>query len=224
MNILLIGNSYTSRNDLANLLKTLCRENGKDVTVRSVTQGGRKMIQYTNGEDPMTARLQETLQEGHYDAVFLQEQSLLPLLDFEAFLTGMQFVGHMVRSHTSSLIMYATWARKEGSPDLETYHWTPNSMARDLFEAYSRVARVLQAAVSPVGISFYHAIAAAPEIELYDPDRYHPSYLGSCLAALTHYCTLFGSFPEKTASMALGEKELAVFEAAVSMAAKRLPA
>ena len=45
MNVLLIGNSYTSRNDLANLLETLCRENGKDVTVRSVTQGGRKMIQ-----------------------------------------------------------------------------------------------------------------------------------------------------------------------------------
>ena len=35
MNVLLIGNSYTSRNDLANLLETLCRENGKDVTVRS---------------------------------------------------------------------------------------------------------------------------------------------------------------------------------------------
>jgi hypothetical protein len=47
-----------------------------------------------------------------------------------------------------------------------------------------------------------------PETELYDKDGSHPSYMGSCLAALTHYCTVFGTFPENTASLQLSEPEI----------------
>lgn len=215
MNVLFVGNSYTSRNDLYRLFEALCRENGKDVCAYRVTEGGRKMFQYTSDADPTTQLLKETLQARRYDAVFLQEQSLLPLLDFDAFAAGMQYVHALVKECCTEVFLYATWARKAGSPDLSTYGWTPETMTADLDAAYRMVAAALDAKVSPVGLSFYAAVKTAPELELYDPDRYHPSYEGSCLAALTHYHTLFGAFPEKAQSLSLDDAVLSVFKAAV---------
>lgn len=215
MHVLFIGNSYTSRNDLHKLLEALCRENGRDVCAYRVTSGGRRMIQYTCDTDPTTQQLKEMLQERHYDTVFLQEQSLLPLLDFDAFLAGMQHVCSLVTGHCDEVILYATWARKAGSPDLAAYGWTPETMTAGLDAAYHKVAAILGATVSPVGLSFRAAMELAPELELYDPDLYHPSYEGSCLAALTHYHTLFGTFPENTQSLSLENEVLAVLKAAV---------
>lgn len=215
MNILFIGNSYTSRNDLEKLFEALCRENGFQVQAFRVSEGGRRMIRYTCDTDPVTQLLRQTLQARHYDAVFLQEQSLQPLLDFDAFAAGMQYVADLVKPHSSKLIAYATWARKAGSPDLAIHGWTPETMTADLDAAYRTVAQTVGAAVSSVGLSFRAAMELDPQLELYDPDLYHPSYLGSCLAALTHYHTLFGAFPGNIRSLCLDEPVRAVFEAAV---------
>lgn len=215
MNVLFVGNSYTHYHNLDKLFEGLCRENGKEVCAYRVTAGGRSMIQYTSDTDPTTQRLKEMLQERRYDTVFLQEQSLLPLLDYDAFLAGMQYVNGLVTGHCSEVILYATWARKAGSPDLAAHGWTPETMTARLDAAYRKVAAILGAKVSPVGFSFHAAIQAAPQLELYAPDLYHPSYEGSCLAALTHYHTLFGAFPENTQSLSLEEGVLAVLKAAV---------
>ena len=53
------------------------------------------------------------------------------------------------------------------------------------------------------------------EIALYDPDMTHPSYAGSCLAALTHYYTLFGEYPENVDCLQLPEYQQEAFQAAV---------
>ncbi len=215
MNILLIGNSYTSRNDLAQLLEGLCRENGKQAQVFRVTQGGRKMFQYKDPEDPMTDHLTAVLQERQYDVVILQDQSLLPILNFDAFLEGMCYVGNLVQPHTARTILYATWARKAGNIDLETNGWTPESMTQMLASAYMKAADALGAEVSSVGVSFQKVVEMAPEIDLYDSDLYHPSYLGSCLAALTHYYTIFGEYPKHTESLLLDVSVRSAFQTAV---------
>lgn len=215
MNVLFIGNSYTYYNDLEKLFEALCRENGRQVHAFRVAEGGRKMIQYTCDTDPTTQQLKQILQARYYDAVFLQEQSLLPLLDFDAFAAGMQHVNELVKPCSAKRVLYATWARKAGSKDLITYGWKPETMTEDLDAAYRKVAQKLDAAVSPVGRAFRGAAELAPELELYASDLYHPSYLGSCLAALTHYHTLFGTFPEHTQSLSLEASVRSVFEAAV---------
>ena len=215
MNVLFIGNSFTYFNDMDKLFEGLCRENGLDVTAFRVTKGGRKMIHYLDPEDPITIQLEAMVRERHYDICILQEQSLLPLLDFDTFLAGMTHVKKMVGSQADKFILYATWARKLGSPDLETYGWTRQQMTDDLHEAYCRVGQALDMAISPVGHSFWHVTCNAPEIELYRPDFFHSSYQGSCLAALTHYYTVFGTYPQSTASLGLPEEVLTAFRAAV---------
>jgi len=85
-------------------------------------------------------------------------------------------------------------------------------MTQDLAAAYGKAGSTLDAKVSYVGLAFQKAIQLDPAIDLYDPDLSHPSYKGSCLAALTHYYTLFGSFPENTDSLSLSIHELSVFK------------
>ena len=215
MNVLFIGNSYTYYNDLDRLFEALCRENHKDVTTFRVTSGGRKMIQYKDPADPMTQQLLSTLQEQTFDVVFLQEQSLLPAIDYDAFLEGMRYVSGLLLAKKPRLILYATWARKSGSEDLQTYGWTPEEMTQLLHCAYRKVATEIHATVSPVGLRFQTVTEAAPDIDLHNADMTHPSYAGSCLAALTHYKTLFGAYPENTASLSLSKKELDAFKVAV---------
>ena len=212
MNILFIGNSYTYYNDLDVLFENLCRENDKEVHADRITQGGRKLFQFKDANDTVTRELISALQCRKYDVCFFQEQSLLPILNFDAFLDSLTHTVQLLKPQTPQLILYATWARKTGCPVLEEHGWTPDSMTQDLAAAYGKAGSALDAKVSYVGLVFQKAMQLDPTIDLHDPDLSHPSYKGSCLAALVHYHTLFGTFPMCTASMDLSEHELSIFK------------
>ena len=214
MNVLFIGNSYTYYNDLDKLFETLCRDNGRQVSAFRVTKGGRRLDAYMDPEDPTTQQLVQILQERHYDVCFLQEQSLLPALDHDAFQAGVTFVKRMVGTRADKFILYATWARKLGSPDLENHGWSREQMTALLDESYHKAGKALDIPVSPVGVNFWKVICSHPELYLHAADLTHPSYLGSCVAALTHYHTLFGQFPE-TVSLRLTPAQLAAFRSAI---------
>ena len=215
MNILFIGNSYTYYNDLDKLFEALCRENNKNVTAFRVTKGGRKLIQYTDAEDPVTQELTDMLAKRQYQVCFLQEQSLMPATDYDGFWAGLTHVLQMLQPQDPQIILYATWGRKAGSTTLEDYRWTTETMTELIDAAYQKAGDALNAKVSAVGRSFWKVTQLDPRIDLHDPDLTHPSYLGSCLAALTHYYTLFGVFPENTSTFSLSEHALSVFKTAV---------
>jgi len=214
-NILFIGNSYTFYNNMPELFQKLALENSKIVSVQSVTKGGRKLISYKDGEDPITLQLNEALDGNTYDVCFIQEQSVLPASDFELFMEGVEFVVKMLENKANSLILYATWGRKEGSEKLKEFHWTSEQMTSLLSAAYQKAADKIGADISPVGIHFQFVTKNYPEIDLYNTDLSHPSYSGSCLAALTHYATVFGEFPEKTSVLSLSENEINAFRHAI---------
>lgn len=208
MNILFIGNSYTYYSDLPALFANLCRANGRDMRVDSVTCGGRKLCENLNlfcndlnPSDEYAQRIAELVEAVEYDVLFLQEQSCLPILDPEAFFAGVVGLSSVIGAWRT--ILYATWGRKEGSPTLAEHGWTRESMTEGLAEAYCRAAGYAHAEVSPVGRCFAAAVEQLPAVELYDPDKSHPSYAGSCVAALCHYKTVFGEMPHDLSALAL---------------------
>ena len=215
MNVLFIGNSYTYYNDMPSLFEQLAMDNQKEVTVYSVTKGGRKLLDYTDATDETTMELDALLEQHTFDVCFVQEQSLLPATDFSRFMEGLDHTVNKLKGRIGSLILYATWGRKECSTALETHNWTTQSMAQLLADAYQTAAKRYDACVSPVGLRFLTVTQAHPEVDLYNQDKSHPSYQGSCLAALTHYYTLFGDFPKNTDSLSLSKDELAVFKSVV---------
>jgi len=209
MKILFVGNSYTYYNDLPALLERLIRENGEEAQVCSVTKGGWKLHRYLDLQDENAAKFEQAMANRPYDVVFLQEQSLNPLLDYAQFADGVKRVAERVGAKRT--ILYQTWGRKEGHAALEEHGWSRKDMTDGLAVAYRKAADAIGAEVSPVGERFWAIGQAMPNLELYDADRTHPSYAGSCLAAVTHYQTLFGKRPETLGSMDLPDEVKALY-------------
>lgn len=215
MNILFIGNSYTYVNDMPKLFETIAKDNRKDVNVFSVTKGGHKLHLYARENDEYTQKIDSLISENLFDICFFQEQSCLPVTDYELFAQGVTELAKRVKKSVKSFILYATWGRKEESEMLSELGISSSEMTDKLSIAYKEAAKLINAAVSPVGENFKKVYPECKDIELYDKDCSHPSYKGSCLAALTHYYTVFREFPENTSSLSLTDKEIDVFKKAV---------
>lgn len=201
MKILFIGNSYTYYNDMPELLRTLCAENGHTVTVDSVTKGGRKLYENLAEGDEYRAQIDSLLAEKSYDILILQEQSYFALVDYEKFEYGVSELAKLVSAKRT--ILYATWGRKTGCELLTQYGWTSAEMTERLEAAYLAAAKACGGEISPVGRCFLRLSETAPEIELYNPDLSHPSRTGSVLAAAVHYAKIFGELPKECASLGI---------------------
>ena len=213
MNILFIGNSYTYYNDMPKMLEALLIENGFKASVSSVTKGGRKLYKNLDPEDEYNKKIKELISENSFDYLFLQEQSYFALIDYEKFENALSELIKLVGAKRN--VLYATWGRKTGSELLSEYGWTSYGMTDSLFAAYSSAAKKLEAQVSPVGLCFKEIIKCHPEYELYDKDLTHPSYLGSAVAAISHYRSMIGTLPDKVSSIALDESTVNMVKSVV---------
>ena len=201
MKILFIGNSYTYFNDMPTLFSRLCGCNGKQAQVFSVTKGGRKLHENLDSADQTTRELEAVVQQNPMDVVILQEHSVLPITDFDRFSANIKSL--MEKIGPARYVLYQTWARKAGAEFLQEHKLTPRTMALRLQEAYTRAAQICNIDRAPVGQCFLEISETHPEIDLYDPDLTHPSYEGSCLAAIVHFRTLFGEYPADTGWLGL---------------------
>lgn len=214
MNILFVGNSYTYYNDLPTIFEKLANENGYHVMTSSVTFGGARLHQFVE-DNEYAKMLDELLEKNQYDICILQEQSILPILNYPLFLEGVKVLNAKMAYTSKHFTLYETWGRKDGSETLEEYGWTNESMTKLLSEAYGKAAQEINAEVAHVGLNFHKVYTKHPEVELYNEDKTHPSYKGSCLAALTLYKNIFGTVPEKTESLALSECEKEIMKKAI---------
>ncbi len=207
MKILMLGNSYTYFFDMPKILQALFDENGVDARVDSVTAGGRRLAQNLDEGDALHAEVVAKCGENSYDVLILQEQSHTPMSHYREFLRGVCGCVELVKP--ARTVMYATWGRREGCDLLDEFGWTNQTMTEGLAAAYDAAARKVGGECAHVGKCFFAIRRAYPGIELYDPDRSHPSYVGSCVAALTVYKKLTGGLPAKTACLNVDADDLA---------------
>ena len=214
MKVLFIGNSYTYYNDMPSIFEKLCIDNGKIVQVNSVTVGGRKLYQNLEPTDEKALVIKQLIANNQYDILFLQEQSYLPLVDYDTFEKGILGLVDLIKpKHT---IFYATWGRKTGCELLSKLSMTSEQMANELFKAYSNVAKICNAELSPVGLCFNFINQNYPNLDLYRLDLSHPSIKGSTLATLTHYVKAFNEFPKNFTSLEIKDDELSIFKQAIN--------
>ena len=214
MKILMIGNSATYVNDIPKLLEKLISENGTEATVDSVTKGGRKLYENLAEGDQYGERIKQLVAENKYDVLFLQEQTCLPLWDRKGFSDSVSKLMDIVKAEKT--VLYATPPRKEGAKFLKQSTLTVYGMTRGIINAYKFAARKNKATLSPVTMCFYNVMTSHPELELHAPDRAHCSYVGSCIATLSHYKAIFGVLPESCASLGIDADTLAIIKEGVS--------
>ena len=207
MKILMLGNSYTYFFDMPKILQALFDDNGVNAKVDSVTAGGRRLAQNVDEGDPLHAEIVAKCAQDAYDVLILQEQSHTPMSHYREFLRGVCGCVELVKP--ARTVLYVTWGRKEGCDLLDEFGWTNQGMTEGLAAAYDAAARRVDGQSAHVGKCFFEIRKEYPDIELYDRDLSHPSYAGSCVAALTIYKKLMGSMPATTACLDVDACDLA---------------
>ena len=191
-NILFVGNSYTYYNDMPNaIFAKIAREAGIDVSVTAVTKGGYYLSKFADPENEEGMRLRETVKGQSYDCVILQDQSLNPVKNESAFIESVGKMKELLSPNAHRFVLYATWGRKEGSPQLSELGLDTEGMTRALAEAYRKAGELFGMDVAYVGDEFLRYRAEHPDEDLYNPDLSHPSELGSSVAAMTIFSTVF---------------------------------
>jgi len=85
----------------------------------------------------------------------------------------------IVTKYGARPVLFMSWAYKD-APE----------MTAQLAEQYTIAGNANDALVIPAGLAFAKAIARRPELELYQPDKRHPTLAGTYLAACTTYATI----------------------------------
>ena len=192
--ILFIGNSYTYYNDMPTaIFENFAKAAGHNVNVTAITKGAWTLEKFANPEDEYGKKVEAALSgEKKYDIVILQEQSLRPAIAPEAFFSAVENLAQRIRNAGASPLLYATWGRHSDSADLAKHGLTNETMTYKLAAAYEAIGEKLSIPVMHAGLAFFEVYTGKSGIELYNPDRSHPSYAGSYLAAATIYAKIFG--------------------------------
>lgn len=196
--VLLIGNSYTYYNDMpTELFGRIAESAGYRVEVTAITKGAHTLAAFANPTDTYGQEVEKALNGSKkYDYVILQEQSVRPASENAAlFYDAVRNLAARIRATGAEPILYSTWGRKAGSSTLTSNGWTNESMTWKLAAAYGAIGEELNIRVAHAGLAFFDVYKNHSDIELYNADQSHPSYVGSFLAASTLFATVFGDDP-----------------------------
>ena len=92
--------------------------------------------------------------------------------------------GDTVVKNGARPVLFMSWAYKD-KPE----------MTGPLADAYTTAGNNNDMLVIPAGLAFANAIKKRADLELYQPDKRHPTLAGTYLAASTAYATLYGKSP-----------------------------
>ena len=181
--ILFIGNSITYYNggvDLHTMNLTNSIDSTLAIVCTSVTGGGWTLQQHFNS--PTTI---QTIQEGNWDMVILQEMTSRPVNDPELF--------YEYATLLDSVITYA------GAQTAFFFSWPFESVFDEMIEqqsaAYNFIGNELDAPVIPVARAWQFSRQQDPELELFMDDGNHPNVHGTYLACCTFFTFLWDETP-----------------------------
>ncbi|MCC6995542.1 MAG: hypothetical protein IT370_13110 [Deltaproteobacteria bacterium] len=184
LRVLFVGNSYTYVNDLPAVVRALgAATPGGGVEVDSVTVGGATLADHWN-----STGARERIASGGFDAVVLQGQSMEPVSSAASFDQHAALFAGALRDAGARGVWYATWARRDVEAE-------PGALTRALELRYRMAAAHNGDVVARVGAAWQIALLELPGVELYDPDRSHPSPAGSLLAGCVILQALTGKTP-----------------------------
>lgn len=121
-----------------------------------------------------------------FDAVVMMDCSQCPIHPQlkDAFITFAKKDSEIVRAHGMRPVLFMSWAYAD-KPD----------MTEALAEAYTVAGNANDALVIPAGLAFARVRKLQPELNLYAPDKRHPSPAGTYLATCVTLAALTGRSP-----------------------------
>jgi len=179
LNVLFIGNSLTSTNDLPAMLAAMAAAKGQELTYGRNIVGGATLEKHWN-----EGKALKLIKQGKWDYVVLQDLSTQAYKGKDSMFKNAKLFDEEIRKVNARTALYMTWAL-ENSPE--------NFPA--LSEAYTTLAKELKATLIPAGEA-WRVISNAtekPAFPIYKTDHKHPVPAGTYLAACVFYRVFFGA-------------------------------
>jgi hypothetical protein len=198
--ILFIGNSLTAANDLPAMVEAMSAAAGARVEWQAVAKPDFSLEDHWNDGEARRA-----IARGGWTFVVLQQgPSARP--ESQVLLTDdvRRFNG-LIRAAGAKTAVYMVWPSRARGGDLPR-----------VIESYSAAARSVDALLLPAGEAWQDAWRRDPQCALYGPDGFHPSRLGSTLAALVIAETLTRRAVPASALSTLTPRDRATLRAAAS--------
>ena len=203
--LLFVGNSLTAANDLPAMLEAMGRASGVAIQCTVVAKPNFSLEDHwTDGE------ARKAIARGGWSHVILQQgPSALP--ESRALLN--EYAGRFdreIRRVKARPSFYMVWPSAARIGDFG-----------GVSASYAGAASLTGGVLMPAGDAWRAAWRREPGLALYGPDGFHPSKLGSYLAALTIFHALTGRFPPGNAAPWIAVKDLDMLQAAVLEAETR---
>jgi hypothetical protein len=176
--VLFVGNSLTYTNDLPGMLVSLFDMGGaEDIVVGSETKPNYGL------PDHWIDGARNRIADGAWDVVVLQQgpsatEGRPYLLEYS------NLFAEDIRSIGATPALYMVWPSIQRFFDFD-----------GVSDSYQTAAAQVNGLLFPVGEAWRIAWEADPDLALYGPDGFHPSVLGTYLAALVIYEQLSGLDP-----------------------------
>ncbi|HET6778115.1 MAG TPA: hypothetical protein VFH26_04455 [Gemmatimonadales bacterium] len=176
--VLFIGNSLTYFNDLPGTVAGLAQRTNVTMHVASVAGPNLALIDHVEG----SSNALEVIGQGSWHYVVLQQgPSALPVSRDTLVLATRLLASHIeaVGARTALLMVW---------PELSRF-----MVFDDVGDSYRAAAAEVGGLFLPAGEAWRAAWVSDPQLPLYGPDGYHPSELGTYLAALVVYEGITGN-------------------------------
>lgn len=180
--VLFVGNSLTTTNDVPGLVEALSIAGGERIICKTVSFGGYSLEDHWNQGDARRA-----IAKGGWTTVVLQQgpsslpESRVLLIEYaRRFSDEARRVG-------ASTALYMVWPSAERQGDFD-----------GVKTSYAAAAGAVGGVLLPAGEAWRAAWKWDAQLGFYGPDRFHPTPLGSYLAALVIYQRLSNRTPVGT--------------------------
>lgn len=206
---LLIGNSYSFYNcgvhtALRGLMKNGTPKENMKTRLLTISSGSLSFhdVGYylqPHEQDPYAKVKNGKLEHPMFDIVLMQDHSAAATSK-----KRIPFLAKYVKQHADTI-------RQAGSTPLLIMTWTKKDKPDDitkLADTTIKAGNDANVQVIPVGLAFTEAIKARPDLEMYMPDKSHPSMAGTYLYSAVLYASLFGRTPEPINYLGECEKPL----------------
>lgn len=209
--ILFIGNSYTHMNEMPSILQKIVDKAGKNAIIERNTQSGASFKVHSERSDMYSA-----IKSRNWDYVVLQgysrELSHAPEHIDSATVPYVNQITDSIYQNNpcTNVLFYMTWGYEGGYLDREEVN-TYEKMADSIERGYRYLSDVYDVPVVPVGM-VWKSVKEKSNIDLYAPDRAHPSKNGSYLIASTFYNAIFNESTENIFTSTVDSKNAEIIK------------
>ncbi|MEO5799480.1 MAG: hypothetical protein ABIZ70_00540 [Gemmatimonadales bacterium] len=204
--VLFVGNSLTYTNSLPNTVASIARAAGKPIETVMAAGAGLALIDHING----SSNALPLLSKGGYDIVVLQQGPTPAGICRDSLILWTRMFDQRIKAAGARTAVMMAWSGAPGSGQ----DWDFD----DVRLSFQLAASAVNGIFLPAGEAWRAAWREDPTLKLYGLDGYHPSPLGTYLAALEIYERISGTDVRTLAPVAFtGNAPLDIPEAEIRL-------